>query len=167
VQSSPAVADGYLYAGSTYGDFYALNASTGAKIWNFPISTGGSSPAVAGNLVYVGSLDHNIYALNASTGTKIWNYTFSGVLPGGFDSSVYEVYSSPAVAYGLVYIVGGNALYAFGTSAPTPTPSPSTPLNASLSTLILLGAVVVVVILAVVFLVYRTRQKGAKSSPLA
>ena len=33
-----------------------------------------SSPAVADGVVYVGSEDDNVYALNASTGAKLWSY---------------------------------------------------------------------------------------------
>ena len=61
------------------GNLYALNASTGAKLWSY--TTGGavwSSPAVANGVVYVGSCDNNVYALNASTGAKLWSYTTGG-----------------------------------------------------------------------------------------
>ena len=54
--SSPAVVDGVVYVGSDDGNVYALNASSGAKLWNY--TTGGdvySSPAVVGGVVYVGS----------------------------------------------------------------------------------------------------------------
>ena len=63
--SSPAVANGVVYVGSlTDNKVYALNASTGAKLWSY--TTGGaiyySSPAVANGVVYVGSLDGKVYA---------------------------------------------------------------------------------------------------------
>jgi len=49
VFSSPAVANGVVYVGSQDGNVYALNASTGARLWGF--TTGGSvffsSPGVA------------------------------------------------------------------------------------------------------------------------
>ena len=70
VQSSPAVADGKVYVGSTImveyilkHKVYCLNASTGAHIWNY--TTGlfvYSSPAVADGKVYVGSNDGKVYA---------------------------------------------------------------------------------------------------------
>src|SRR5659263_318007 len=34
VESSPAVANGIVYVGSNDGNIYALNATTGAKLWN-------------------------------------------------------------------------------------------------------------------------------------
>ncbi len=92
--SSPAVVNGVVYVGAADGNVYALNASTGAKLWSY--ATGGeveSSPAVANGVVYVGSDDDNVYALNASTGAKLWSYTTGSIVD-----------SSPAVANGVVYI---------------------------------------------------------------
>src|SRR6266536_1748971 len=66
VNSSPAVANGVVYAGSQNGTFYALSASTGRKRWSY--GTGGqvqSSPAVANGVVYFDSFDGNVYALKA------------------------------------------------------------------------------------------------------
>ena len=76
VDSSPAVANGVVYVGSDDRNVYALNASTGAKLWSY--TTGDivySSPAVANGVVYVGSYDDNVYALNALTGAKLWSFT--------------------------------------------------------------------------------------------
>src|SRR6516162_10209355 len=68
VGSSPAVANGVVYVGSWDHNVYALNASTGAKLWKY--TTGDqvffSSPAVANGVVYVGSDDANVYALKTS-----------------------------------------------------------------------------------------------------
>jgi outer membrane protein assembly factor BamB len=93
-QSSAAVVNGVVYIGS--GDFnvYALNASTGAKLWSYQ-SLGRvlDSPAVANGVVYFGSDDSNVYALNASTGAKLWSYATGG-----------PVESSPAVANGVAYV---------------------------------------------------------------
>ena len=35
MESSPAVANGVVYVGSDDGNVYALNASTGAKLWSY------------------------------------------------------------------------------------------------------------------------------------
>lgn len=97
--ASPAIANGVVYDRSSDGTVYALNANTGAVIWQY--ATGGfyidsgSSPAVASGVVYVGpvgSSDNNVYALDAGTGALIWKYT-----TGDF------IYSSPTVANGRVY----------------------------------------------------------------
>jgi outer membrane protein assembly factor BamB len=96
VTSSAAVANDKVYFAES-DQIYALNAATGAKLWNYSI--GGdfwSTPAMANGIVYAGTGAYNIgnvYALNATDGTKIWNYTT--------DASIS---SSPLVANGIVYI---------------------------------------------------------------
>ncbi len=74
IYSSPAIANGVVYVGSSDGYLYAFDAagiqgcSGMPKVCN-PISTfytddrGQSSPAVSGGLVYVGSTDGYLYAL--------------------------------------------------------------------------------------------------------
>jgi murein DD-endopeptidase MepM/ murein hydrolase activator NlpD len=102
VQSSPAVANGVIYVGSNDYSVYALNATTGAKLWSYPTGLfADSSPAVANGVVYVGSEDNNVYALDASTGAKLWSYATSSF-----------PLSSPAVANGVVYVGSGNIIYA-------------------------------------------------------
>jgi len=108
IMSAPAVVNGVVYIGSDDHNVYALNASTGAKLWSF--ATGNevdSSPAVANGVVYVGSQDDNVYALNASTGDKLWSFATGG--------SVFS--SSPTVANGVVYIGSvDNNVYALDAS---------------------------------------------------
>ncbi len=114
VMASPTVANGVVYIGSSgllgYPDFnvttaylYALNAGTGALLWSLP--GGLSPPAVVNGVVYGGCSD-SLCALNASTGTKLWSFATAG-----------PVYSSPAVANGVVYVssTDGN-LYALNAS---------------------------------------------------
>jgi outer membrane protein assembly factor BamB len=105
--SSPAVANGVVYVSSWVNNLYALNASTGAKLWSF--ATGAqvfSSPAVVNGAVYFGSDDHNVYALNASTGAKLWSF-----------ATGLDVSSSPTVANGVVYIGSDdNNVYALNAS---------------------------------------------------
>ena len=65
VEISPAVANGVVYVSSAEwsGTMYALNASTGALLWNY--STGyyvESSPAVVDGMVYIGDANGNLYA---------------------------------------------------------------------------------------------------------
>ena len=107
VDSSPAVANGVVYVGSYDNNLYALNATTGAKVWNYGTQAPTSSPAVANGVVYVGSDDNNLYALNATTGAKLWSYTTGGYVD-----------SSPAVAKGVVYVGSDDGnVYAIGSAA--------------------------------------------------
>jgi PGF-CTERM protein len=100
--------------GSYDHNVYALNASTGAKVWNY--TTGLmvlSSPAVANGVVYVGSDDNNLYALNASTGAKLWSYR-TGLW----------VEANPAITNGVVYVGSDDGnVYAFSTVSSTTTTS--------------------------------------------
>ena len=94
IESSPAVANGIVYFGSDDGNVYAINANTGAKIWNFTTDYlyVRSSPSVADGVVYIGADDWNLYALNASTGVKIWSYKTANCQ-----------FSSPTVNEGILY----------------------------------------------------------------
>jgi outer membrane protein assembly factor BamB len=141
VYATPAIANGVVYVstgiGGAVGNIQrggvtAIDAKSGALLWNHTIgSIQHSSPAVAGGMVFVGSdeisiMDHTIagahaghtvYALDSTTGELRWTY-----LTGG------EVYSSPAVAHGIVY-VGSNdgKVYAIGSKPQIPSPTPAVP----------------------------------------
>ena len=141
VYATPAIANSVVYVstgiGGAVGNIQrggvtAIDAKSGALLWNHTIgSIQHSSPAVAGGMVFVGSdeiqiMDHTIanahaghtvYALDSRTGELRWTF-----LTGG------EVYSSPAVAYGVVY-VGSNdgKLYAIGSEPDIPSPSYTVP----------------------------------------
>ena len=93
--ASPAVVNGAVYFACNDQHIYAVNESTGTKIWSFTTQAnpGESSPAYANGIIYVGSYDCRLYALNASTGKHIWNYTTGD-----------NVISSPAVANGKVFV---------------------------------------------------------------
>ncbi len=94
VTSSPVVANGMVYAGTSDGRFlYAVEAQTGKRVWGF--SARGwvwSSPSLAEGIVYVGSGGGRIFALDAKTGQEIWNFKTQD-----------SVYSTPLVADGVVY----------------------------------------------------------------
>ncbi|WP_234425718.1 protein kinase domain-containing protein [Streptomyces kebangsaanensis] len=107
VDSSPVVAGGVVYVGSSDYNLYAVDAATGKRHWAFPTSNAVmySSPAVADGTVYVGSRNHNLYAVDAATGKQRWAFPTDG-----------EVYSSPVVAGGVVYVGSWDgSLYAVQT----------------------------------------------------
>ena len=108
VESSPAVANGYVYVGSNDGKVYQLNASNIAQeIGQY--TTGGlviSSPAVANGYVYVGSNDGKVYQLNASNISQV-------ITSYSIGTAVYR--TSPALVGSVVYIgSSNNKLYALG-----------------------------------------------------
>jgi len=140
--SSPSVADGMVFWGSSDGRVYALNETNGEVIWSYPTEDWvSSSPAVAYGKVFVGSYDGNVYALDEWTGNHIWNYSTKGyvysspavadskVFVGSDDGMLYTLNqtdgelmwsyaigpgSCPAVVDGKVFIVGGDRLYSLG-----------------------------------------------------
>jgi outer membrane protein assembly factor BamB len=92
--SGAVVANGIVYVGSIDGPLYALDAKTGAPVWQ--AATGGgifSSPAVVDGLVFVGSGDGRVYAFDAETGAQRWAVSSGGE---AVDSAI-------TVAGGLVY----------------------------------------------------------------
>ena len=117
--STPALAYGNVYVcGGCKGisDLmtYCFNATTGNLLWNTSasdeIGNWKCSPAVADGKVFVGKpyfedgvMDYvGTCALDTNTGEIVWSYPKGG--------------SSPAVADGMVFTVGGGKVYAF---APT------------------------------------------------
>ena len=64
--SPQAIANGVVYF-SDYSRLYALNASTGALLWQSP-AMGLGMPVVANGVVYAGSADGNVYAFSLTGG---------------------------------------------------------------------------------------------------
>jgi len=127
VISSPAIANGMVYVGSTDQQFYALDLETGQVKWKFSTESSiSSSPAVSGGTVYFESYDGNFYALDAATGKLKWKFAtegerryahknLHGLHPSGEVSpDPWDFYlSSPAVYNGFVYFGSGdNYVYA-------------------------------------------------------
>ena len=79
VIASPAVVNGVVYVGSTDGNFYAIDAASGAEKWKFTSKAWEvSSPAVASGVVYFLSYDGNFYALDAASGQVKWKFNTGG-----------------------------------------------------------------------------------------
>jgi outer membrane protein assembly factor BamB len=127
--TSPAVANGLVYAVAKDNQLYALDATTGAIVWvNVSAGPVEAAPVVAGGTVYAGSTDsrYGVHAFDARRGTVRWLST--GI------SSHY----SPAVANGIVYVGAdsgeldaldartGTLRWSFGVG-PTYVPGGSTP----------------------------------------
>jgi outer membrane protein assembly factor BamB len=134
ILSSPAVAGGTLYVGSSDHFLYALDLATGALKWKF--QTDGritSSPAVSAGIVYFGSYDSNFYAVDAATGQLKWKFLTGGerrfaakhlhgaepaaeTMPDPFDFFL----SSPVVWNGAVYFGSGDTnIYALDAASGT------------------------------------------------
>jgi outer membrane protein assembly factor BamB len=122
IVSSPAVVGEVVYAGSTDGNFYALDRESGTQKWKFEAKSRiASSPAVAGGLVYFGAYTGTFYALDAASGQVKWKFQTGGehrftakhldglqpadeAMPDPWDCFL----SSPAVWNGAVYFGSGD-----------------------------------------------------------
>ncbi len=96
------------FFGAWNGWFFALNAVTGQLIWEFQVDLVGpcspnncriaSSANVTNGIVYFGAENAYLYALNAATGALVWKQQLA------HPNSGYEIWSSPAVYNGVVYV---------------------------------------------------------------
>jgi polyvinyl alcohol dehydrogenase (cytochrome) len=96
----------------TSGSFAALDAATGAILWQVPDPTGGIDTAavtVANGVIYAGSLTGRMFALDAVTGAIRWQFQGTGASAAG-----------PAVAGGVVYWGNGYPNRLLIPSVPTP-----------------------------------------------
>jgi outer membrane protein assembly factor BamB len=124
VESSPAVANGVVYVGSTDTRLYAFDAAGSTGCSGTPKAcsplwighTGGivgSSPAVADGVVYIGSIDSRVYAFDAAGSTDC-SGTFKVCTPLWTATTGGAVNSSPVVANGVLYVGSDDhQLYAY------------------------------------------------------
>lgn len=114
--SSPVVDNNSVYFGSSDGNIYALNATTGNLEWQF--KTNGivhTSPAVHNNTVYIGSWDTYLYALDEATGKEKWKFKT------GIDTAYHlleGIQASPLVYNNMVYF-GARDGYFYALNAET------------------------------------------------
>ena len=117
LDASPTVVAGKVYIGAQSGEFYALDESTGAPVWqrSLGIQPKGTCPRAHGitataavlpdpvtgtSTVYV-SGPHDLYALNAATGAVAWK---TRIGPATTNPDAYYNWSSPTVAGGHIYV---------------------------------------------------------------
>jgi alcohol dehydrogenase (cytochrome c) len=115
LEATPVVQNGVMYVSTGADDVYALDAKTGAEIWEYrsgldqAINTvccgwDNRGVAVANGLVYVGRLDGAFMALDAKTGQLEW------MTQVGNWQDAYTITSAPTYYNGVVYtgISGGE-----------------------------------------------------------
>ena len=98
VLGTPALSGDRLFASTDAGLALALDADTGATLWERDIgSPSDSAPAVAGDLLYLGTRDHRVVALDLATGEPRWELDLGNIVLG-----------SPIVSNGTLYIGSTN-----------------------------------------------------------
>lgn len=82
VRSSPTVAAGIVYFGSTDGVLYAVDAATGAELWRHETgSPVGGAPLVTDDLVVFTDRTHRVHAVDRATGLGVWTVETGEDLP--------------------------------------------------------------------------------------
>jgi quinohemoprotein ethanol dehydrogenase len=115
LEGTPIVKDGVMYMASGNDDVFALDARTGALLWEHlsrldqDISTvccgwDNRGVAVGEDKVFVGQLDGDFVALDAKTGKEVWRTTIGRWQDG------YTITSAPLYYKGAVYtgVSGGD-----------------------------------------------------------
>ncbi|MBC7246758.1 MAG: PQQ-binding-like beta-propeller repeat protein [Actinobacteria bacterium] len=126
-----AADDGTLYASSSSGSLYCIDATTGSVRWSYNLGSWISTrPLVSKGVVYVGSANRFLYALDAQTGALLWFFQAQG-----------EIISTPVESEGVVFFFadndsvfdlvnrlyaldarGGTLLWSYDTKSWTPSP---------------------------------------------
>ncbi len=103
-ESSPVVVHRRVYFGCENGVLYALKAKNGKEVWSTSVSGAiKGAPAYEGGTLFVGDYGGVMTAVRAKTGEIKWQSDGLGSSFGRAGS----FYSTPAVAYGRVYL-GSN-----------------------------------------------------------
>jgi quinohemoprotein ethanol dehydrogenase len=115
LEVTPLVKDGVMYVTSGNDDVFALDARTGALIWEHrsgidqTINTvccgwDNRGPALGDGKVFLGQLDGTFVALDAKTGKQVWQTTIGRWQDG------YTITSAPTYYKGAVYtgVSGGD-----------------------------------------------------------
>ncbi len=116
-EASPTVVNGMVYIGSTTGEFYALNETTGKVVWKVftgfqpkitcvargiaSTATVAADPTTHRQTVYLAPADGNLWAIDALTGTVRWKVIVNSPSTTTND---YYAWASPLVAGGRVFV---------------------------------------------------------------
>ena len=89
-------------ADEAWGAVRALNAKTGAKVWDFrlPSPSWSGVLSTAGGLVFSGSNEGNFYALDATSGAPLWQFQVGGMVRSNPTTFLVEGRQHVSVAAG-------------------------------------------------------------------
>ncbi|MBT3268835.1 PQQ-binding-like beta-propeller repeat protein [Candidatus Poribacteria bacterium] len=110
--TSPAYADGRLYVIDNSSNVHALDADTGAEAWTYEIATvGKGSPTVADGKLYLPEVNGNLHIVQVGADEATVLDTEQITVDG---DRFAEIFGSPIVAYGRVYIPTEGGLFCIG-----------------------------------------------------
>ncbi|MDY6982996.1 MAG: PQQ-dependent dehydrogenase, methanol/ethanol family [Pseudomonadota bacterium] len=115
LEATPLVKDGVLYATRPWSSVFALDARTGAKLWDYDPQVDKSigwkaccdvvnrGVALYEDKVYVGAIDGRLIALDARTGEELWSVQTTD------PERPYTITGAPRIADGKVIIGNGGS----------------------------------------------------------
>ncbi|HET9765475.1 MAG TPA: PQQ-binding-like beta-propeller repeat protein [Thermoanaerobaculia bacterium] len=109
---SPTLHDGTLYVIDNSANLFALDAATGERRWTLDLGTvGKGSPVVADGKLFATEVNGRFHVVEpgAAAGKILDSEELH--MP---DGRYAEIYGSPAIAYGRIYLATENALYCLG-----------------------------------------------------
>jgi len=111
--SSPLYYDGTLYVVDNSSNLIALDAANGEQLWEVNVGTvGKSSPVWADGKIYYTEVNGRVYILQLGPdGTEILD---TEEISMATEDRHAEIYGSPAIAYGRIYISTEAGIFAIG-----------------------------------------------------
>ena len=115
LEATPLVANGVLYASTSWSDVFALDARTGAELWKWDARADrvrgaraccdvvNRGVALYDGKIYVGIVDGRLAALDAATGKPVWDVQTTPV------DQPYTITGAPRIVDGKVIIGNGGA----------------------------------------------------------
>ena len=115
LEATPLVKDGILYATRPWSSVFALDARTGAVLWDYDPQVDKSlgwkaccdvvnrGVALYEDKVYIGTIDGRLIALEAKTGTEVWSVQTTD------PERPYTITGAPRIADGKVLIGNGGS----------------------------------------------------------
>jgi outer membrane protein assembly factor BamB len=109
---SPALLEGKLYVVDNSANLHRINASTGNVEWTHSIGTvGKASPVLADGKIYAPETNGRFHVLAPGDGGAT---TLDMVELSVSEGRYAEIYGSPSIAYGRVFLATEGGLYAIG-----------------------------------------------------
>ena len=102
-RNAPALDDQRIYAAAESGGVYALDKSSGERVWKFEASDEiRGAPTVAGDTLYIADSNGTVYGIDAETGEEHWRFELND-----------RVSTSVVVASGMLFVAADSGtLYA-------------------------------------------------------
>src|ERR1051325_774718 len=117
LNATPLVVDGVLYLVGSYDRVFALNATTGERLWSYiyklpqgsiPYGVSVRGIAVGYGMVFMGTLDNHLIALDAKTGKEAWDAEIEDVKQCGCNVTAAPLVVKDKVVVG---VTGGDSAH--------------------------------------------------------